>query len=352
MADVSLISSLASYPFGTEERALTIYNCTSQFTRYYYTSSYCSACIVCIIAHKHMHACSPPHAVQPQLEFSLPNQPADMKVDSSGQVFLGVNNHLLRLDRNLTILENVTFGSNNILKIALSSDENRLVVCFNNESCAVYNASDLNGGSHLSIEEAAASSFNVALFTTMDDTFYVGSYGSLPSTTNIVLLTQHGFGHTTFTRSSGVRFSSQTSALERNFYHGFVRNMNAYHFVIDSTPNEVRGVRALRMCHIEECTGSSSVCEVDALYETQLTCSGLSVTGSEICGVSLLNNTLVIVSVCGDRNHICSFSLEEIDTAMDYKYTECSSGTGSIELAWGGQSRTCSGDFTVRLACF
>ena len=286
-----------------------------------------------------------------QTDFPLPSQPSDMTVDSGGGVFLAAGSQLFRLDRNLALQENVTFGSD-VLKISLSSDESRLVVCLSDESCAVYSASDFSTGPQLTIGEAAASSDDVALFTTPGDTFYVGSYGSIPGTTDVVFLTQYGFGNTSFSRSSGDTFFIQTNQFMRPFYRGFVQDMNAYYFVIDSSPSSVRGVRVLRVCDIAECAGSS-VCEVDALYEAELECSGLSVVGSEICGVSLLENIAgsavktIVLSVCGARNRICSFSLAEIDIAMDDKYTECSGGTGTIELAWGGVPRSCSSDFQV-----
>ena len=63
-----------------------------------------------------------------QREFSLSAAPFDMKVDSGGRVFLAAGNQLLRLDSTLALQENVTLGSS-VLKVALSSDERRVVVC-------------------------------------------------------------------------------------------------------------------------------------------------------------------------------------------------------------------------------
>ena len=284
-------------------------------------------------------------------DFPLPSQPSDMTVDSGGRVFLAAGNQLFRLDKHLAPQENVTLDSD-ILRVALSNDESRLVVCLSDESCAVFSATDFSGGPLLTIGGAAASIHDVALFTTPDDAFYVGSFGSIPGTTDTVFLTQHGFGNASFTRSAA-GFVSQTNQFMRTFYRGFVQDVNAYYFVIDTSSNtNVRGVRVLRVCDIAECAGGSGVCEVDALYEAELECTGLGVVGSGICGVSLLENIAgsavktILLSVCGDRNRICSFSLAEIDTAMDDKYTECSGGTGSNDLVWGGLTRSCA-DFQV-----
>ena len=77
-----------------------------------------------------------------QRDFSLSARPSDMKVDDGGRVFLAAGNQLLRLDSTLALQENMTLGSN-VLRVALSSDERRVVVCLSDLSCAVYNASDL-----------------------------------------------------------------------------------------------------------------------------------------------------------------------------------------------------------------
>ena len=99
-----------------------------------------------------------------QREFSLSAAPSDMKVDGGVRVFLAAGNQLLRLDSTLALQENMTLGSN-VLKVALSSDERRVVVCLSDLSCAVYNASDFGAGEQLSRPTASASSSEVALFT-------------------------------------------------------------------------------------------------------------------------------------------------------------------------------------------
>ena len=292
-----------------------------------------------------------------QTDFPLPSQPSDMTVDSGGGVFLAAGSQLFRLDSNLALQENVTLDSD-VLKIALSNDESRLVVCLSDESCDVYSGTDFSAGPQLTVGGAAASPDDVALFTAPDDAFYVGSYESIPGTTDVVFLTQHGFGNTGFSRSSGDTFFSQTNQFTRTFYRGFVQDANAYYFVIDNSPNSspdvARGVRVLRVCDITECDGGSGVCEVNALYEAELVCSGLNVVRAGICGVSLLENIAgsavktIVLSVCDGRNRICSFNLTEIDMAMDDKYTDCSGGTGTNDLVWGGPSRPCA-DFQVNI---
>ena len=93
------------------------------------------------------------------------------------RVFLAAGNQLLRLDSTLALQENMTLGSS-VLKVALSSDERRVVVCLSDLSCAVYNASDFGAGEQLSRPTASASSSEVALFTARENSFYVGSIHS------------------------------------------------------------------------------------------------------------------------------------------------------------------------------
>ena len=81
-------------------------------------------------------------------EFSLSASPSDMKVDGDGRVFLAAGNQLLRVDSSLALQENMTLGSS-VLRVALSSDERRVVVCLSDLSCAVYNASDFGTGEQL-----------------------------------------------------------------------------------------------------------------------------------------------------------------------------------------------------------
>ena len=289
-----------------------------------------------------------------QREFSLSASPSDMKVDSGGRVFLAAGNQLLRLDGSLALQENVTLGSS-VLRVALSSDERRVVVCLSDLSCAVYNASDFGAGEQLRRTEAgSASSDEVALFTARENSFYVGSIvGGIFGSMN---LRQYGFGDTDFVRSTDYRVLQ--SSLMRTFFGGFVNGTNAYYFVADSSPSVVRGLRVLRVCHISTC---SSPCTFNALYELRIDCGrGSFPSTSVICGLSVLDSfagssdTTVVLARCNAagvsaRNRVCSFQLADIDREMDRKYTECAGGTGDIEVAWDYYSDQCAYYFQVSI---
>ena len=276
-----------------------------------------------------------------QQEFSLFAGSSDMKVDGGGRVFIGAGNQLLRLDSTLTLQENVTLGSS-VLRVALSSDERRVVVCLSDLSCAVYNSSDFGAGQQSRRTGASASSDVVALFTADENSFYVGSVvsGAMLS----INLRQYGFGDRDFVRS--MNYQIQRTQFLRTFFGGFVNGTNAYYFMADGNPREVRGLRVLRACDISTC---SSPCGFNALYELRIDCgSGTLPQNSVICGLSVLDSfagssdTTVVLARCNTgtsaRNRVCSFRLADIDREMDRKYVECAGGTGDIEVAWDSGS--------------
>ena len=278
-----------------------------------------------------------------QREFSLSASPSDMKVDGGGRVFLAAGNQLLRLDSNLTLQENVTLGSS-VLKVALSSDERRVVVCLSDLSCAVYNASDFGAGEQSRRTGASVSSDVVALFTARENSFYVGSVVGGASVRSMNLR-QYGFGERDFVRSTNYRVQRGLSFM-RTFFGGFVNGSSAYYFMTDSDPREVRGLRVLRACHISSC----DQCSFQALYELRLDCGNVFPSTAEICALSLLDtfagssDTTVVVGSCnlGGRNRICSYSLADINDHIDSYYTQCTRGAAEIDLAWDNQEIQCS----------
>ena len=289
-----------------------------------------------------------------QREFYFSAGSSDMKVDGDGRVFLAAGNQLLRLDSTLVLQENVTLGSS-VLRVALSSDERRVVVCLSDLSCAVYNASDFGAGEQLRRTGASVSSDVVALFTARGNSFYVGSV--VGGASRSMDLGQYGFGEESFRRSTNYRIERQ--GFVRTFFGGFVNGTNTYYFMADGNPSEVevRGLRVLRACDISTCSMGSSRCSFDALYELRIDCGGGSFPqNSVICGLSVLDgfadssDTTVVLARCNRgasvRNRVCSFRLADIDLVMSGKYTQCAGGTGDIEVAWD-RERRCSAEFQV-----
>ena len=158
--------------------------------------------------------------------FSLSDPPSDMKVDGNGRVFLATGSQLFRLDSTLALQENVTLGSS-VVRLALSSDERRVVVCLGDLSCAVYNASDFAAGEQLRRIDASHSSDVVALFTAEENSFYVGSFRGGANSFN---LGQYGFGNRDLVRSTDYNFFLRGN-LQRMFFSGYVEGANAYYFM-------------------------------------------------------------------------------------------------------------------------
>ena len=296
-------------------------------------------------------------------EFFLSAGPSDMKVDGDGRVFLAAGNQLVRLDSTLALQENVTLGSS-VLRVALSSDERRVVVCLSDLSCAVYNASDFGAGEQSRRMGASSSSNVVALFTAEENSFYVGSVLSGAGLRSINLR-QYGFGDRNFERSPPQGgYAIRRTGFVRTFFGGFVNGTNAYYFMADSIPRvEVRGLRVLRACDISTCSMGSSSCTFDALYELRIDCGGSTFPqNSVICGLSVLDSfagssdTTVVLARCNTgtsaRNRVCSYRLADIDDKMDRKYTECAGRSGDIEVAWELDDRRCTDAFSVSTCIF
>ena len=300
-------------------------------------------------------------AQQPQFQLSVP--PSDLRVDSNGTVFVAAGNELFRLDGDFVEQESLELDEGtSIQRIALSQDESRVVVCHTGPisfpfepACRVYDASNFGAGTQLMRVDATARVEDIALFTSPGDSFYAGSYGTAVGLTNLIYLVQHDFGGSEFSREVSSIYNGNQVSLLRRFYGGFVLGSNAYYVVYDGNPSSVRGIRVLRVCDIDQCPGSAGSCEITALYEAELVCSGSFGSGTAICGVSLLSNfdgtpgDRLVVSLCESfRNRICSFDLSVVDSAMDSICDSCVNDpnpAGTVSPVWSFPV-SCS-EFTV-----
>ncbi len=173
------------------------------------------------------------------------------------------------------------------------------MVCLEDLSCSVYNASNLSAGPIRSVSNAIASAdpdFGAAIFTS-GDTFYTGAStgaGTI-SMQHRMVLQQFGEG---FNRSFDNNPSSGTrneldlvfvvSDFSRQFYGGFVSGDFIYYVVSDYRPSTIdRAIRLLRICNMPDC-GGPSTCGVTALYELGINCGLQGITEDTcLCAVSL-----------------------------------------------------------------
>ena len=121
------------------------------------------------------------------------------------------------------------FGTS-VLRISLSSDESRLIVCVSNKRCISYIANDLTKGSVSAFQDILASSNNVALVSAPviggENSFYVGS-----SNSTVILIGQYGLDGAagSVSRSSGNLFGvTATNAFTRKWFGGFVAGGYTY----------------------------------------------------------------------------------------------------------------------------
>ena len=289
--------------------------------------------------------------------FTVPGEssrPPALQVDGERRAFVAAGNQLLRLNSDLGIEQSITLSSDAV-NISLSSGGEWLVVCSADLSCAVHSANDLSTVSSNSGSALAAAN-RVALFTA-GDSFYVGSHDPTPSISGGTLRLQQVYGlsgsESEFTRSTD--YVASIGNFQRDFFSGFLSGSNSYYIVSDHQPSSRRDVRIMRVCHVTSCPSGASTCGVTAVYEEIIPCGGTLSDRSDdgVCGVSLVEDfagtsgpSLVMARCRQDQstssNLICVVPISEVDSLMDERYDDCSSGTGTLNVAWRDTSLACS----------
>ena len=267
-------------------------------------------------------------------------QATDVAVSSSGQVFVGdsVDGLLYRLDSSLVQQESVALPSGgSILRLALTSDESKLVACLSNGNCITYDAKNLAKGPLRVFQGVLSSSDSVALVSAPvsggGNSFYVGS-----SNGTVNLIGQYGLDGTagSVSRTSGNLFSVTASSFTRRWFGGFVAGSYTYFVVLDVSTSAISrpGVRVLRVCD------NSNEISVAAMYEAEINCFSLNAVdaSSVLLGASLLESfpsggasTLVIGLSTPNfppLSRVCTVGLSSNDSSMN------SASCSSISLPW------------------
>ena len=295
--------------------------------------------------------------------FNLPGQVSDVVSSSSGQLFVSANvgqtGYLVRLNGSLDQQETLLYPSGtSVLRLALSSDESRLVTCVSNRSCIEYDVNNLGKGPTRVFDNVLASGNNVSLVSAPviggGNSLYVGS-----SNGTVILIGQCGLDGAagSVSRSSGNLFGVTAGSFTRNWFGGFVAGSYTYFVVLDVSTSPT-AMRLLRVCD------NSNETSVAAMYETELNCLGITSridATSRFAGVSLVNAypngstfepRLVVGAVTPNsngglsRSRVCTFSLPKIDFAIASASSQCSPGA----LPWRSSSPTslsCSNTCTI-----
>ncbi len=256
-----------------------------------------------------------------------------LRVDSTGRTFLAADNYLYRLNAQLLQEERVDIGAIVIDRGLALSSTGMVVVCLEDLSCSVYNASNISAGPIWSISNAITS-VEAAIFTS-GDTFYTGGVTGVGETQRMVLQ-QFGekFNRSSDNNSSGTRNELVFgSGFARQFYSfgGFVSGGFAYYVVVDNQPVTAPALRLLRVCNMPDC-GGPNTCGVTALYELGVNC-GFQITTeyTHVCAVSLVDDfsgisgPTALVTICFGNyaNFICLVNVTAVNEAMDAKYDSC-----------------------------
>ena len=275
------------------------------------------------------------------------SRPPTLQVDGEGKAFVAAGRQLLRLNSELVPEQNITLSAGAV-NISLSSGGERLVVCLEDSSCAVYNASDLSAEPSLVQASALTDVVNRVAVFTAGDSFYVGIYDptiSFSAVSGTIRLMQvGGIEGANFVRS--IDYDTFPGTFQRNFFAGFMSGTNAYYITFDANPANTKGVKVMRVCHVTGCPGVSATCGISALYEELLVCGARAFGTVEdgVCGVSVVEDfagttgTGIVISRCRrefqESNVVCYVPVAEVDRIMDTRYDSCSVGNGQVNLDW------------------
>ena len=283
------------------------------------------------------------------LFFSLPNDdllPVMTIVDANGEtsdeVFVAGGNIIYKLSSNLSQLMSVAVSSDadvSVRGLSVSNGGQYIVACLTTGSCIGYDVINLTSTmSSVPLNEPGAEEDTgndpVAIFPGQaEGIVYTGTaveFGTefryRMSLGRCAILEDSIM--TNRTRDYSLQRSGRFNA--RVFKAGFSIDDFAYYIVEDDTQR----IRILRVCN-------ESVDDMfKALYEVQLMCGGAAL----FAGVSFLKdfpntntNTLVLAvrppSASGS-GRVCTYSMSDINDAMDDGLTACRNDSENREVAW------------------
>jgi len=252
-------------------------------------------------------------------------------------------NVIYRLSPNLVALDSVT-TSGTVRGLSLTNGGQYVMVCVDTDrSCSGYNVTDFNdilSGIELS-GSAASEDDPVGMFPgEAEGDVYVGtaavSTGQYP-----MMLGQYSITGGSIVTDRTRDYDISTRLInERIFHTGFVLDDYAYYIVGDGGND----IRILRVCNqsidqLLDTTNPGSQL-FRAIYQVELVCGGSVV----FAGASVVqdypnpgNNTLVLAvrSVRSSvASQICTYSISDINTAMDNSLSDCADNSVDRRTNW------------------
>ena len=281
------------------------------------------------------------------LFFSLPNDETlsvttfvNANGETSDEVFVAGGNVIYKLSANLSQLMNVTVSNDTAVSVrglSVSNGGQYIVACLTTGSCIGYDVINLTSTmSSVPLNEPGAEEATgndpVAIFPGQaEGIVYTGTaieFG-LPPLYHMSLGRYRVLEEsimTNRTRDYVLQRSGQFNV--RVFKAGFSIDDFAYYIVEDDSSE----IRVLRVCN------ESTDDMFKALYEVQLMCGGVAL----FAGVSILEelsniNTLVLTvrpSSASGTGRVCTYSMSDINDAMDAGLTACRNNNENRQVAW------------------
>ena len=303
------------------------------------------------------------------LFFSLPNDEGlsvmtivNANGETSDEVFVAGGNIIYKLSANLSQLMNITLSNDadvSVRGLSVSNGGQYIVACLTTGSCIGYDVINLTSTmSSVPLNEPGAEEATgndpVAVFPGQAEGFvYTGTAIDIgtPSVYRMSL------GRYRVLEGSIMADKTRDYTLIRSgpfntriFKAGFIVDNFTYYIVEDDSSI----IRILRVCN------ESTSPNFQALYEVQLTCGAIALFASASVFVSF--NTLVLtvrsqdeVSVQSRSGRVCTYNINDINTAMDNGLTECRNAANdddirSIRPIW--DTSIPSGGFNIPGFCY
>ena len=255
--------------------------------------------------------------------------------DDSDEVFVAGENIIYKLSANLSQLMNVTVSSDSSVSVrglSLSNGGQYIMACLSNGSCFGYDAINLNRTmSSVPLNQPGVEVLTgddpVVMFPgAAEGIVYTGTF-TVTQQTNRMSLGRYRISEGSITADTTRDYRASLLFSGRVFKAGFSVNNLTYYVVQDGATD----IRILRVCN------ESAFSTFQALYEARLLCGqgtqGQTASAVFVGASILANNTLILtvrspgsVRFTSRSGRVCTYSISDINTAMDNGLTTCING--------------------------
>ncbi len=292
----------------------------------------------------------------------LNEAPMDMVVAAESVYILG-SSSITQLHRNLSLLneapltfkQQVEATRNDALSMAIRENETELVVCFAYGKCFLFYMVD---DGYCTDDNSFIASFgyptNVLLTDIEMNSFYI-AFRALDQGSQLRFLKLEQFSideiiyddlysdyyeeepiPLEINRIRSLSLSITNSSFrDRIFINAFRLGNHVYFVGRDEDTDSIPKITLMRICDKGNQMFSTEGYDV---YEIRLSCGPVSAE-TNITGVSVLDNTMVLGLTNRRYSRHCTFNLSRINMILDSAYDQCSSGDYDNPLPWAIYNR-------------